>query len=354
MKILILIDGTNGVVAVNDVRFEIEKTIKRTLNDAETEYVAEDKENGTKSEFFTNMLGGKTLGGKVYDGNFFVKNAAYGVCGDTAIISVADTSSVKEVMIKDPGYATSYGLGQQIKSAFKVGKEKFVLMIDGGASNDGGAGAAAALGVKFYDKEGNEFVPTGVTIGKVEKIDESGLDERIKTSKFVAISEENVKITGEKGCAFTTAKGKGAKNEKMQVELEENMKEFLKKNAFDNIDKEENGLGNGGGLGLFTKTILKGVIKNKVQWIRENAGGYVEKKLENVDGILSVKITGEGRKNDEFDALTEIYKEKAKRQFFFEAEIDGKEESEIIKEINVKITEICDEILKLNGDGRIS
>lgn len=329
MKIFVLIDARNGNVDVEDVKFETEKGIKTAFPDAETEFAIADGRNENKTDFIAKSLGGKILGGKVYDGNFFVKNASYGVCDDTAIISVADSSGLKDVMIKDPGYATSYGLGQQISSAFKVGKTKINVFLDGGASNDCGTGAAAALGAKFYDEENNEFVPTGASLGKVKKIDLSGLDERINKTEFVAFSDENVELTGQNGCAFTTAKNKGAKKEKMQIELEENMKEYLKNDIFDELDLNEKGLGNGGGLGLFVKTVLKGDLISTERWAKTKAEDFIEKKTKETDLILCLTTNSMSEKQSLFDLIKNEYKEKSfsSGKLFCEINMDNRAET---------------------------
>lgn len=44
-----------------------------------------------------------------------------------------------------------------------------VLALGGSSTNDGGAGIAAALGVKFFDKSGETFIPTGGTLKNIEK-----------------------------------------------------------------------------------------------------------------------------------------------------------------------------------------
>ena len=50
---------------------------------------------------------------------------------------------------KDPSKTTSYGTGQLIEKALDLGAKKIIVGIGGSATNDGGIGMAAALGVKF-------------------------------------------------------------------------------------------------------------------------------------------------------------------------------------------------------------
>ena len=72
---------------------------------------------------------------------------------------------------KDPRITTTYGVGQLIRHAVERGNTRILLGLGGSATNDGGCGCAAALGVRFTDREGREFIPTGGTLDKIAHID---------------------------------------------------------------------------------------------------------------------------------------------------------------------------------------
>ena len=56
-------------------------------------------------------------------------------------------------------------------AALDAGCKKLVVGLGGSATNDGGCGAAAALGAVFLDKNGTSFVPVGRTLKQVDHID---------------------------------------------------------------------------------------------------------------------------------------------------------------------------------------
>ena len=58
---------------------------------------------------------------------------------------------------RDPCRATTYGVGELICHALKHGCKKIILGLGGSATNDGGTGAAAALGVRFLEQNGSRF-----------------------------------------------------------------------------------------------------------------------------------------------------------------------------------------------------
>ena len=53
-------------------------------------------------------------------------------------------------------------------AAVKDGAKRIVVGLGGSATNDGGCGAAAALGVRFYRRGGETYVPTGGTLRGAE------------------------------------------------------------------------------------------------------------------------------------------------------------------------------------------
>ena len=72
---------------------------------------------------------------------------------------------------RDPESATTYGVGQLIRHAVEQGCTDVLLGLGGSATNDGGCGCAAALGVRFYDDRGNSFVPAGGILADIAHID---------------------------------------------------------------------------------------------------------------------------------------------------------------------------------------
>lgn len=86
-------------------------------------------------------------------------NAYYGILGDqkTAIIEMAQASGLTyvdknnrtpETIMK----TTTYGTGELINDALKHNVNKIIIGLGGSSTNDGGAGMAQAIGVKFLIK----------------------------------------------------------------------------------------------------------------------------------------------------------------------------------------------------------
>ena len=78
--------------------------------------------------------------------------------GITGVVELAAAAALTQSERRNPELATTYGVGELIKAALDFGAKRLILTLGGSATNDGGAGMAAALGAVFTDKEGRSFI----------------------------------------------------------------------------------------------------------------------------------------------------------------------------------------------------
>ena len=98
--------------------------------------------------------------------------AVYAKSGRKAVIEMACAAGLPMVGArKNPENTTTFGVGHVIRHAVENGCTEILLGLGGSCTNDGGCGCAAALGVKFYDAAGTEFVPVGGTLDRICRID---------------------------------------------------------------------------------------------------------------------------------------------------------------------------------------
>src|SRR5699024_6038679 len=100
---------------------------------------------------------------------------------------------------RNPLNTTSYGTGELIKDALDSGYRKISIAIGGSATNDGGMGAMSALGVKFFDAEGNVLSGVGSDLTKVADFDMSGLHPAVKETEFTVMCDVTNPLTGPDG-----------------------------------------------------------------------------------------------------------------------------------------------------------
>ncbi len=138
--------------------------------------------------------------------------------GETAVVEMAACAGLPLVEDrKNPMLTTTYGVGLLIKDALLRGAKEIILGLGGSSTNDFGCGAAAALGVRFYNSRGESFIPTGGTLAEVERIDVSGILPELCGVKITAMCDVKNPIYGKSGAAYIYAPQKGA--DEAQVKL---------------------------------------------------------------------------------------------------------------------------------------
>ena len=189
----------------------------------------------------------------------------------------------------DPGLVTTYGLGQQIKKAIELGYKEIYVFLGGSATNDGGVGLASALGTKFYHNN-QTFIPTGLTLKDIERIDNDETESLLKDIKIIALSDVKSPFYGKEGAAFVFAPQKGATPEEV-ILLDEGLKhlsEIIRRDLKKNI-QDVQGAGAAGGLGGGLIAFANATISSGINSILD---------LINFDEIISkadLVISGEGK-----------------------------------------------------------
>ena len=136
----------------------------------------------------------------------------YGLLPDgTAVVEMAAAAGLPLAgACRDPEKTTTYGVGQLMAHALSRGAKRLVLGLGGSATNDGGCGAAAALGAEFLDEEGRAFVPTGGTLTQIAHIRMKGLRETMAGAEVTVMCDIDNPLCGPAGAAAVFGPQKGA------------------------------------------------------------------------------------------------------------------------------------------------
>ena len=209
---------------------------------------------------------------------------------DTAVIETAVCAGLSLAAEKDPEKTTTYGMGELIKAALDEGIRKFIIALGGSATNDGGCGMAAALGVRFYGDDRKAFIPVGGTLKDIVSIDVSELDERLKESAVSVMCDVENTLYGENGAAYVYAPQKGA-DEKAVGRLDFGLRHLSKIIESDlKIDVSQlRGGGAAGGMGAGASVFLTGMLHPGIEIVLDAV---------DFDGLLDgtdLVISGEGR-----------------------------------------------------------
>lgn len=292
MKICIAMDSFKECMTALDACKCVENGFKAVYGDElETVLVPmADGGEGTVQALVDNS-NGEIFVEEVMDPLFRKINAKYGILGDkkTAVIEMATASGLEILKSeeKNPLLTTSYGTGELIKKALDKDIKSIILGIGGSATNDGGVGMAAALGVKFLTEQNEEIKPCG---GQINKIAVSNIDKRISGTKFIVACDVTNPLTGEKGASNVFGRQKGA-TEEMVIELDNNLKHLarLLKEILNKDVEFIEGAGAAGGLGAGAIAFLDGELKKGIEIVVDFS--KLEDKIQDVDLV----ITGEGR-----------------------------------------------------------
>ena len=238
--------------------------------------------------------GGRTVPVRAHDPRGGAVDAFYGVTdGGCAVIETAAASGLTLIdeARRDILAASSYGTGELIAHALDAGYADITLALGGSATNDGGAGAMAALGARFLDADGRTLAPNGASLRRIASIDLSHMHPRLAHARFTAMCDVNSPLTGPLGATMTYGPQKGASTPALLGELEAGMENYARalRRAFPDRNVEFPGAGAAGGLGAACALFLGAALKPGAEAVLDLTG--LDTLLRGAD----LAVTGEGR-----------------------------------------------------------
>lgn len=225
----------------------------------------------------------------------------------TAVVECAQGPGLEHVGARERDIwgATSVGVGEMVLGALDLGARRIVIGLGGSASNDGGAGMLAALGVRFRREDADEGGTVdegasdseswnGVPVGPrgligLGSLDVSGLDPRLAEVEVIAATDVTNPLLGPRGATEVFGPQKGASPEDV-VLLEDVLGHLadLGARACGHDRRDESGAGAAGGLGWACLQFLDAVVRPGVEVVAELVG--LDGAVHGADLVL----TGEG------------------------------------------------------------
>lgn len=210
---------------------------------------------------------------------------------DIAVIEMATCAGLPLVKNRlEPDKTTTFGVGELIIDAINSGAKKIILGLGGSATNDGGCGMAAALGVKFKDEQDQEFIPTGGTLSQIYKIDMNNIYPKIKDVEFISMCDVDNPLCGKLGASAVFAPQKGADEDMVKL-LDEGLAHLAKVIKRDlHIEvKDIKGAGAAGGLGAGSIAFLQSKLTKGIDVILDTI------KFDELVSKADIVFTGEGK-----------------------------------------------------------
>ena len=210
-KCIVIPDSFKGTLSSAQVCRGMEEVLRRFFPDCQVISIpVADGGEGTVDCFLTALPGERVP--VTASGPFGEPcTGYYGRFGDRAVLEMAMFAGLPQAEGRlNPAAASTFGVGEAVKRAVLDGCTRILLGLGGSCTNDGGAGMAAALGVRFYDEDGRSFVPTGGTLCRIARMDPEPARVFLKDVQLTAMCDIDNPLCGESGAAFVFAPQKGA------------------------------------------------------------------------------------------------------------------------------------------------
>lgn len=292
-KVVLIPDSFKGTMDSTEICSIMAEQIRRHQPDARVVQIpVADGGEGTTDAFLTAMEGKKVF--LPAEGPYRENMCGfYGLVdgGRTAVIEMAACAGLP--LVGENRHAektTTYGVGQMIAHAALSGCRKIIVGLGGSATNDGGAGAAAALGVRFLDAQGREFLPVGGTLDRIQSIDLSGLCPALKGAELIAMCDIDNPLCGPQGAAAVFGPQKGAGEATVRV-LDRNLAHFAEviRDSLGRDVAELPGAGAAGGMAAGMVALLGARLQMGIETMLDAV------RFEQIAADADLIITGEGK-----------------------------------------------------------
>ena len=214
MRVIIAPQEFKGSLTAVEAAATIQRGVEAVFSDAEIDSAPMADGGPGTVEAIVHAAAGRTSIARV-DGPLGAPvDARWGRIDDgrCAVIEMAAASGLTLLATEqlDPRRASTYGTGQLITHALDAGVERILIGVGGSATNDGGAGMAAALGAVLFDDDGQRLPPGGAALARLARVDPDALDSRLHTIEMSVLCDVQNPLLGPEGASAVFGPQKGA------------------------------------------------------------------------------------------------------------------------------------------------
>ena len=292
MKTVIAIDSFKGCLSSVEANRAAAEGVRSACPDAEIVEVPVSDGGEGFLEAFHAAIGGALVTVPVMDPLMRSISARYLLKGQTAVLEVAEAIGLTLLSPEErnPMSASSYGVGQLVADAVKNGARHIIVGLGGSSTTDGGCGAAAAIGVKFTDAGGREFVPVGGNLHEIAHIDLSGKSALLDGIEIVTMCDIDNPMYGLNGAAYIFGPQKGADPEMVKF-LDDgliHLGEIIKRDLGRDLTEVPGG-GAAGAMGVGMMAFFGSRLQMGIETVLDTVG--FDEIISDADAIF----TGEGK-----------------------------------------------------------
>lgn len=294
MKIVVAPDSFKGSVTALEAANAIEQGLYRVFPDAIIEKIPmADGGEGTVQSL-VDATGGHIRTERVFGPLGNEVEAEFGILSDgkTAVIEMASASGLTLVPPdkRNPLRTTTFGTGQLIHAALDLGCRRLIIGIGGSATNDGGAGMAEAVGVKFLKGDCTLIERGGGGLAELKSIDITEIHPAILETETIVACDVNNPLTGPDGASHVYGPQKGATPEMVDT-LDANLAHYdaILTRTLGKSFNNTPGAGAAGGLGAGLMAFLNAELKLGIDIMIDAVN--LRKRMKDA----TLVITGEGQ-----------------------------------------------------------
>ncbi|MBL8953898.1 MAG: glycerate kinase [Myxococcaceae bacterium] len=186
--------------------------------------------------------------------------------------------------------AHTVGTGELMRAALDAGCRRLLVGAGDSGTCDGGTGAAMALGARFLDAKGQPLPPGPRHLERLDRIDLTGLDPRLKGCALTVLADVVNPLLGETGTARVYGPQKGADTDEIDF-LDETLLHFslVVQRQLGLALHPEQGAGAAGGLAYGLAVLCGAKISRGFDVVSEALGLFQRV------GEAEVVLTGEGQ-----------------------------------------------------------
>ncbi|MDW8751569.1 glycerate kinase [Streptococcus suis] len=151
----------------------------------------------------------------------------YAMRDGLAVFEMAEIVGLASIPLekRNPLQVSTRGVGELLVELVQKGANQFFIGIGGSASHDGGIGMAAGLGVKFYDREGQELEAIGANLGKITDFSTEDMGLELSAVQIDLITDVDNLLCGPRGATYVFAGQKGLEATKFE-QVDREMERF--------------------------------------------------------------------------------------------------------------------------------
>lgn len=288
MRVLIACDKFKGTLSAREVAAILQERLGQALPGTEWDLCPiADGGEGTTEAVIT-ALGGDWVECPVIDARGRPRTARYGwlPAQQEAVLEMSAASGLAQVLDLplDPAQATTRGTGQMLADAIARGARRVLVGLGGSATNDGGAGMAAALGHRFFDASGQEVDPLPAHFPRLARIEAS----RLALPPVQVACDVDNPLLGPRGATAVYGPQKGVREAAFFEDGLAHLADLVCRDLGRDC-RDMPGAGAAGGLGWGLMVFCKAELTSGFEHVAGHIG--LEERIARADLVL----TGEGR-----------------------------------------------------------